>query len=216
MPVRKIPKSFRAVTGRFPSAINRQKVVGYESKLEHDYYLMLEFDSNVKSYEEQPVKIPGVVKGIPVTYVPDCLVKYKDGRRPLLVEVKYSSELNDDNVNLMFKIARMKEYAAENRIDFTVITENDVYGDFFTNCLQLYRKARPPARIKLTRPQILKLFDHSKEMTLKELLLSFGDTPTAWADYTPSIWHMLFTGEIVTDLNVKIGYASMLRRSHGH
>jgi hypothetical protein len=215
MPVRKIPKSFRSVTGRFPSVINYQSVVGYESKLEHDYHLKLEFDSNVKSYEVQPVKIPGVVNGRPVSYVPDCLVTYKNGRRSLLVELKYTSELDENDENLMLKIARMKEFAAEINIDFSVITEKDVHDDFFTNCLRLYRRARPPVGIKSIRPQILKILKHSGEITLKNLLLSFGNTPTIWADYTPSIWHMLFKGEIATDLKAKISYASILRKSHG-
>ena len=56
MPVRKIPKNYRSVTGTFPSYKNKRNIF-YESLLERDFYLLLEFNDDVDSYEEQPFKI---------------------------------------------------------------------------------------------------------------------------------------------------------------
>ena len=56
MPVRKIPKNYRSVTGTFPSYKNKRNIF-YESLLERDFYLLLEFNDDVISYEEQPFRI---------------------------------------------------------------------------------------------------------------------------------------------------------------
>jgi hypothetical protein len=56
MPVRKIPRSHRRVTGLVASTKNR-RMAGFESSLERDLILLLEFDLNVENYEEQPCQI---------------------------------------------------------------------------------------------------------------------------------------------------------------
>jgi hypothetical protein len=56
MPVRKIPKNYRGVTGLVASELNA-KQTAFESTLERDFMLLVEFDPNVLSYEEQPVRI---------------------------------------------------------------------------------------------------------------------------------------------------------------
>jgi hypothetical protein len=67
MPVRKIPKNYRSVTGRFPSLKNNRSVA-FESTLERDFYLSLEFDEGVESYEEQPLTISGDHNGRAISY----------------------------------------------------------------------------------------------------------------------------------------------------
>ncbi len=73
MAVRKIPKNYLFVTGGFSSQ-KSESISGFESLLEKDYLLLLDFDDSVESFEVQPVKIP--VTGVRNGYVPDVLVKY--------------------------------------------------------------------------------------------------------------------------------------------
>jgi len=214
MPVRKIPKSFRAVTGRFPSLIN-DRCISYESKLEHDYYLTLEFDRSIKCYEEQPLEIPGTVNGRQVRYIPDCLITFKDSRPQLLVECKYSTELQDDNEKLQIKIARLHEYAQQNRLEFRVITENDIQAAYLNNCLRLYRYAKPPQNIAESGSQIFKILKKKHETTISGLLSELGTNAREQANFTPAIWHLLFTGMITTDLNTLITPNSVLRSTDG-
>ena len=56
MGVRKIKKSYISSTGHFKSYKN-DKLIEYESILERDFYMTLEFDDEVLSYEEQPLRI---------------------------------------------------------------------------------------------------------------------------------------------------------------
>lgn len=87
MPVRKIPKNHLVVTGSFASRKNAQ-MDGFESLLEKEYMLLLDFDEHVERFEVQPVTIP--VPGVPKGYTPDVLVYFcpdpnsGEIRRPLL------------------------------------------------------------------------------------------------------------------------------------
>jgi len=88
VPARKIPKNYLFVTGAYSSQKNRT-MDSFESLLEKDYLLLLDFDDEVHSYEVQPVRIP--VPGVSKGYVPDVLVKYRgeagSSRPPLLADV---------------------------------------------------------------------------------------------------------------------------------
>lgn len=214
MPVRKIPKSFRAVTGRFSSLINN-RCVSYESKLERDYFLMLEFDRTVQTYEEQPVKIQGEVNGRQVTYTLDCLVQFKGDRKPLLVELKYQTELDEKSELLERKIACAQQYSQDQGFDFQVVTDKDVYDSRMDNYRLLYRFARPPVQIGTKRKHIREIFGEFGELPLKELVNALNEQCTVQAEYLPSIWHMIFLGEIETDLNRPLGFNSILRSDNG-
>lgn len=124
IPKRKLKKTFRSVTGYFPS-IKNQRSMAFESLLEKWLFLSLEFDPSVKSYLEQPVKIEYEVSGKAYTYHPDCLVEYNDGTKKL-IEVKYTTDLdeNADELNRKFNAAR--EYAGKNSMEFDTFTEIDI------------------------------------------------------------------------------------------
>lgn len=75
-PQRKIQKSYRSVTGHFPSIKNNRNVA-FESTLERNLFLTLEFNKEVESYMEQPqinIQHNGRIK----IYSADCYVKYFD------------------------------------------------------------------------------------------------------------------------------------------
>ncbi|QKF58401.1 transposase endonuclease subunit TnsA [Aliarcobacter lanthieri] len=95
MSVRKIKKSYISSTGYFKSFKN-DKQIAYESILERDFYMTLEFNSNVLSYEEQPLRIYYEYKdGIRYRYTPDCLVTYQNNIQKYF-EVKYLSDIKKE------------------------------------------------------------------------------------------------------------------------
>lgn len=77
MPVRKIKKSYRSVTGVMTSRKNG-RMVASESTLERDLFILLEFDPGVETFEEQPVRLtyPND-KGKTASYTPDALCRLK-------------------------------------------------------------------------------------------------------------------------------------------
>src|SRR5437016_4446366 len=56
MPVRKVPKNYRNLTGLVPNT-RTSSMTAFESSLERDFLLLLDFDPDVTFYEEQPVTI---------------------------------------------------------------------------------------------------------------------------------------------------------------
>lgn len=56
MPVRKIKKSYRSVTGVMTSR-KTGRMIASESTLERDLFILLEFDPAIEKFEEQPLRI---------------------------------------------------------------------------------------------------------------------------------------------------------------
>ncbi len=94
MPVRKIPKNYRNVTGVAASCMAMGSA-GFESTLERDFLTLLEFRRDIDSFEVQPVRIDWVgAQGIERSYTPDVLVFPAGPQdRAILCEVKYRSEI---------------------------------------------------------------------------------------------------------------------------
>jgi hypothetical protein len=103
MPVRKIPRrGARKNISKFFS-VKMNKRLWSESLAEEDYKYLLDFDSKVESFEEQPFRIRYVLDGKTRYYTPDMLVLTKDGRR-LVVEVKPKSKVSTPRNDLLFRI----------------------------------------------------------------------------------------------------------------
>jgi len=216
MPVRKIPKTYRSISGRFPSAINNGRCIGYESKLERDFYLRKEFDRTISDYEEQPIRFTGVVNAKNVSYTPDTRINFLDGKPGQIVEVKYQEDLEEmaDELEPRFTLAR--EHTKENGMDFVIATEKEIYAGCLDNYRLIYRFTKPPNNFGPKRELIIAFIESAGELTLKDLLLSFGEDRTIHAEYTTTIWHLLYTGEIEADLSEPIGYQTVLRITNGN
>src|SRR5690349_2532328 len=97
MAARKIPKNYLVVTGSFASRKNAQ-MDAFESLLEKEYMLLLDFDEHVERFEAQPVTIP--VQETSRGYTPDVLVHYLPDplsgamRKPVLTEIKHTDDLH--------------------------------------------------------------------------------------------------------------------------
>ena len=65
----------------------------YESLLERDWMLLMDFDREVESICEQPLRLRYLKDGLPASHVPDLLV-WRRGR-PELCDVKSEERLAD-------------------------------------------------------------------------------------------------------------------------
>jgi len=129
MPVRKIPKNYLFVTGGYSSRKNEQ-MDAFESLLEKDYLLLLDFDDTVEKFETQPVRVP--VPGVPNGYVPDVLIFYLPDadtgiiRRPSLVDVKHSDEVKRNEKKYAPKFAAATRFAESNGWEFAVVDQTQI------------------------------------------------------------------------------------------
>lgn len=213
MPSRKIPINSRVVTGYFYSVKNK-RTMEYESLVERDYYLALEYDDSVMRYEEQPFAVVKRVDAKDRTYYPDCFITFypETCRRPLLVEVKSKGDLNDPKkaLKLKFKIEAIEEYARENGMDFKLVLDTEIRGQRLNNLKFLYRNATSPKTFELYKQKISEALQSCGVITVCEILDAVAQDKTERALILPSIWHLLSRGVLKTDLNIPLTNSSVL------
>jgi hypothetical protein len=204
VPVRKIPKNYLMVTGGFASRKNG-RMMGFESLLERDYMILLEFDDAVERFEEQPVKIP-FKKGVK-PYVPDLLIHYGPDhkpRRPLLAEVKHTSDLAKNREKYDPKFALAQEYAADRDWEFRVVTEKEIRTPRLASLkfLRDYLHVDPePGHAECI---IEALQEEGRPMALDALLDRLCESDSIRLQIVPVVWHMAALRQIVIDLEQPI------------
>lgn len=204
MPVRKIPKNYLFVTGGYSSRKN-EEMDAFESLLEKDYLLLLDFDDSVEGFEVQPVCIP--VDGIPRGYVPDVLVKYRPDpqngtvHKPALVEVKHSDDLTRNAEKYGPKFAAAHLYAEERGWDFITRDQNDIRTPRLSNLkfLREYRNVVPS--VTDIQTVLRYMADAVGEASLQSLLDTLAPTDDDKLYWLPIIWSMVLTRHLATDLD---------------
>lgn len=195
MPVRKIPKNYLVVTGRFASAKNDESHE-FESLLERDHMILLEFDNKVKSFEVQPVRIP--VPGVPQGYVPDARVVFKDPKRPAeIVEVKPKADLEQYAREFEPKFMAAKRYCEERDLLFVVKSEEDIRGPYLQNLkfLRRYKQRTPPPEQK---DAVLQFIAAQGGKSSSDAIVDAlgGPNRAAWLG---TVWTLLVQGDLSAD-----------------
>lgn len=140
MPLRRIPRNYRSVTGHVPSTKNG-RMVAYESTLERDFYLLQEFRSGIRSFTEQPVVVKYYAGGRMHRHVPDAILEYaapdRFGRRFELVDIKYRSDIADhwEEYKPSFKAAMA--YARERTWRYSLCSEREIRSPELSNAALL-------------------------------------------------------------------------------
>ena len=205
MPVRKIPKNHLVVTGRYASA-KSTRPIEFESLLEKEYMLLLDFDTEVETYHEQPVRIP--VSGVANGYVVDLLVEYKN-RPTELVEVKPQAYLDKYAEKYGPKFLAAEAYCAKRGWRFVKKTEHDIRTQRLTN-LKFLRAYRNHYLNPDDRQQAFNLLSaHGGQMSFRHLLDRLsqdGDQESK----IPDIWHMVIQGQLLLDMDNPISPNSLL------
>lgn len=216
MVARSIPKSYRNVTGRFASVKNRNPI-GFESTLEKDFFLLLEFDRRVESFEEQPVTIPyHNPEGRLRRYIPDVLVRYRPeptgqpGGPPTLCEVKYRGDLREHGAEYRPKFTAARHYARDRGWRFRVVTEREIRTPRLGNIRFLLRYR--PMRVDDTdRDALLTALRAHGTATPDALLALACLNPLRHAEALATLWHLVATGQIGVDLDRLLTPYSVLR-----
>lgn len=209
MPIRRIPKNYRNVTGvnASPKALGEAQ---FESTLERDFLDLLEFSPEVETFEVQPLKIEWRdEQGKPRKYTPDVLVNFRadSGEAPWLCEVKYRADLKKDWSDLHPKLLRGIRLAKENGWRFRLISEVEIRTPYLTNV----RFLTPFKSLKFRQIPV----ESIKEL-LKQLQFMGASTPSAliqslspdiWqqAEWLPVLWHLMANHRIAADLEQELG-----------
>lgn len=129
-PVRKIGLGRRALAGMLPGTkLAHDQIAKFESSLERDFFVLLEFNPDVQRWDPQPVRLR--VEETGRDYTPDVLVSfYPKGseRQPrrVLYEVKYRDELRQKWAELKPRLKAARRYAKTHGWEFRIITECEI------------------------------------------------------------------------------------------
>jgi hypothetical protein len=211
MPVRKIPKNYRNVTGVAASS----KAVGaaqFESTLERDFLTLLEFSAEVDHFEVQPLKIEWRdERGISRSYTPDVLVEFKlgIGRTPWLCEVKYRADIQKHWDELHPKFRQGVHLARQKGWRFRLITEVEVR----TTCLANIRFLMPFKFRDIPEAAAEQLLGQLRtvcSLTPAALLQSLSSDRQRQAEWLPVLWHLIAHHRIGVDLELALRTDSLI------
>lgn len=205
-PVRKIGIQSRSITGTMPNG-NR-----YESSLERDLMILLDFDPFVYLYSPQPLTIPyQTPDGKWHHYTPDGLIEWHQDvpihdKRPILVEVKYREAFKGEFRSLMPKFRAATKFAQEQDWVFQIFTEDRIRTPFLSNAkfLTSYKVQRDVPMEQLIEDSLRNISPTTPQTLMTHL---FRDK---WnqAKLIPIIWGMIARREIACDLSLPLTMAT--------
>jgi TnsA endonuclease N terminal/TnsA endonuclease C terminal len=214
MAVRRIPIHSRSVTAKVASQ-RGDTTIRTESELETDFVLLMEGDPNVSRVEAQPVRIDYLdAAGTARHYTPDFLVTFSNEEPPLLVEVKYQSELDRKGAQFEDRFAGAGEFARQRGWTFEVYTEADIRGPLLRNLKFLRHYQSPGLSGRYTGSVMAQLRD-LRLTTPRELLTAITPLPDRQAALLPALWHLVALRQVSVDLHEPLTMQSPIWPAEG-
>ncbi|CAI3805467.1 hypothetical protein JAMGFMIE_03880 [Rheinheimera sp. MM224] len=206
-PARIIGMNHRSVTGKV--AIGGISIP-FESSLERDFLIMLDFDPMVVDVFEQPVRITYESdEGRERFYTPDYLVGYDNGER-VIYEVKYRANLKDEWSKLKPKFRAAIRYSKLNDMKFKIITDAEIRGtSYLANAkfLRTYRDQTPNFSIEEHLVRTLAILG---ETTPEKLLIAAYWTLENRMKAMASLWRLVAIRRVQVDLRGPLTMASSI------
>lgn len=207
MPVRKIPKNYRNITG-VAAHSKASGIAAYESSLERDFLSLVEFSADVTQFEVQPVSIEWFDhSGKRHTYVPDVLVHYKQSRHAktmILYEVKYRKDLKQNWLILKPKFKAAIAYCKARGWKFKLVTEIEVHTIYLENVRFLLPYVTQTVLYHHFESYMTMLDEQMKRLkvaTPESLLSAVFDDEWNRASLLPTLWYLIGTLQVGVDLN---------------
>jgi hypothetical protein len=173
----------------------------YESLLERDWMLLLDFDRGVEGVCEQPLRLRYRRGGRPASHVPDLMVWRAGGVE--LCDVK-SAERVDDRV-FRAQVRAMELACAEAGVAYRVLCEPD--RQILANVRWLAGFREPPFDPDGERERMLSVLAAGPAL-ISELL---ADAVVA-ALARPVLMHLLWAGRVLVDVGEPLSEKSRVRR----
>lgn len=194
--VRKVHTNGNTVVGRVPS--RKGTAIQFESSLEMDFIYLLQFDSDVGTIFDQPVRINYFDDaGKAHTYVPDFLVEYHN-RTNVLFEVKYADDLRKHRKEFKLKFDAAKQFASSRNWEFRTINEKQIKRPYTENVKFLLPYYDFQADEAITA-QLLAALGEGKS-TPNLLMRSLSKDANVWPSLIGPIWSLVVQRKISCNL----------------
>lgn len=207
MPVRKIPKNYRNVTGIAAHRKSNGPAM-FESTLERDFISLLEFDPTVKTFEVQPLSLDWLdANGKSHRYTPDVLASFKSHQgcqEKILYEVKYRSELRRSWLEIKPKLRAAVHFARTQGWRFKIVTEIEIRTPYLDNAKFLLPFIKRGPVEESHMDLIDECLHQLCRTTPAELLAAIFQDQWNQASLIPSLWYLIGTRQIGVDLSSKL------------
>lgn len=201
MPIRKIPKNYRNVTGVAASQ-KAEGAASFESTLERDHITLLEFSTQIKRFEVQPVKIGWIDReSIPRSYTPDALVHYVTASTlPDLIEVKYRKDLKDDWLTHKPRLKAGFRFARTRGWRFKIMTEVEIRTPLLNNARFLLPFLHKGPQSEANMDLLYTKLGEFVECTPQSLTAAIFQDEWHRAELIPTLWYLIAKRIIGADL----------------
>ncbi|MGO2509809.1 MAG: heteromeric transposase endonuclease subunit TnsA [Vibrio hibernica] len=211
---RKLGTTRRSMSGFVP--MKSGSFVAYESRLERDFLVKMNSNLAVLDIIPQPISIPfSYPSGRSYKYTPDFLVYFKLGNhhpnfypKPLLVEIKYKSDWQNNWRKWLPKWKAAWRYAQENGYSFHILDESRIRDKTLENIEFLSRYKRMTFDADLSQVIIANLKQRG-QMTFSSLLCCHFSI-LEQASGISHLWHLISTNKIRCDLSLPLTNDSYL------
>ena len=210
--MKRIPKSYSNLTGYVPSNKNIDPAP-FNSKLERDFLILLEFQNSVLDYQAQPLCIKpksSQEKLLFRQYTPDVLVNYLQGdKKSELCEVKYRENIKNEYKAYKAKFRAARRVSKENNWFFRIVTDREIYNDYFENAYFLL----PYKYMEVDQNIFMRMSDGVKQLqdpTPRTLMNYCYKKKWDQASAVHVLWHAIGGRYIMADLNEKLTMDSLL------
>lgn len=183
--------------------------IWFESGLEKDFALTLEYQPSVKSFTEQPVTIEYFENNRRKIYTPDFLVIFNDKTQaPWLCEIKLRKDLRKNFSEYKAKFKAAVEFAKIQGWEFKLITESH-----FRTVLLENLKFLNQYEFKFVDPHCQQLIINRVEdlgsTTIKEVITSVSDAnPNIQGKCIYALWYLLKSSLIGCDYSQPLSIES--------
>lgn len=194
MPVRNVASRGGNAIGRFPS-LKMQRMIAFESLLERDFIYLLDYDTAVTWFEEQPLTIEYQHEGKLLHYTPDFHLVERD--QHILVECKPEHFVNTADNSRKFAAARA--WCQTCAWQFRIVIDADVRAGHRLQNIQLLTGYARHRIAPVLRCQIYAALQSASAATpIQDLARTL--CPSNPAAVTAGILHLAYHG--VVDLSL--------------
>jgi hypothetical protein len=171
-----IGRSFGLIRGKFPSR-KMGRMIHWESQLERDAVLLLEFSLRVIEYREQPFTIYYTANGDSRRYTPDFEVTLDSGEI-IVAEVKPAKRIQEPA--LKEKFGHIQEHFNRRQRPFCILTEAEIRRPELLANLRMLLRHRDKSLTNFQRRQFAMHLSTLKSFSFGCLTKEFGDPAIVW------------------------------------
>lgn len=162
--------------GKFPSLKNG-RMIHWESLLERDAIMLLEFSPGVTAFREQPFSTYYYHQGRMPRYTPDFEVTFRCGR-VALIEVKPSCKLQLEKEQK--RLAAIRSHFETRGLTFTLLDENQIRRNPLFGNLRHLISHRMPQLSETEAHRFVALLGSVKPSTFEGAVRALGSESTFW------------------------------------